>query len=165
MSERPNRRQTTARARPALDAVKKGQITAMVAVGCTRRVAAGFVGCCVGTIRNTAQRDAAFAIELRKAEAQPQVYHLRNIHQAAADARHWRAAAWVLERKYPDHFGVRRAKTVTVEQVRVAFEHFASIVCEEITDADCRRRVLGRLKRLSQSLQTLAHSRRPDRAR
>lgn len=161
MSERLPKRRTASRLRPVLDDVKKGQVTAMIAVGCTRRAAANYVGCCVGTIRNTALRDPAFARDLRKSEAQPQVCHLRNIHQAAADARHWRAAAWVLERKYPDHFGVRRARTLTVQQVRTAFGHLAAVVCNEIGDTDCRLRVLRRLKRLSRSLRALAGERRP----
>lgn len=52
---------------PVLDEFKRGQIVGMIAMGGSRRTAAGYVGCSVSTIQNTADRDPQFAESLRRA--------------------------------------------------------------------------------------------------
>jgi len=150
--------------RTLLDAGKQNKIFGVLVAGGSRSLAAAYVGCCPATIRNTALRDPVFAEELKKAESGNEVKFLAAISKAANEGRYWRAAAWALERKYPDKYALKRADTLTVEQVKVAFEQFASVVVEELADLDCRRRVLKRLKRLERSLRSRARQRRLTRA-
>jgi len=143
-------------ARGALDEAKKREIAVILAVGCTRRTAALFVGCHVDTIRRTAQRDAEFDARLRQAETSHEMLHLKHINSAAAEARYWRAAAWALERKYPDRYGARGPHVVTAEQISGVLAAFAAIVAEEVADEAGRKRIMERLDRLAAELETPA---------
>lgn len=49
---------------------------------------------------------AVFADRVRKALAQAQITHIALIRKAAS--KHWQAAAWMLERRYPEQWGRRR---------------------------------------------------------
>ena len=87
---------------PVLDDAKRREILAILTVGCSRRAAAKYVGCAPATIANTAARDPEFAEQLRQAESKAEVGYLKNIRKAAKKEQYWRAAAWALERKYPE---------------------------------------------------------------
>lgn len=50
-----------------------------------------------------------FRDALEKAEARAEANLLEIIEQAAADPRNWTAAAWTLERRWPDRYGRRMA--------------------------------------------------------
>ncbi len=76
-------------------------IVRLVRLGCSRRIAARHVGCSHSTITRTAGRDPDFSRQLLQAEAALEVEMLTAIHNAAKNERHWRAAAWLLERKNP----------------------------------------------------------------
>lgn len=144
------------RRRPLLDDIKRGEICAILAVGCSRSVAARYVGCHVTTIRRTAARDDAFAKSLAHAESQHEILHLTYINKAAKEGRYWRAAAWALERTYPNRYAQRRAQTVTVEQISQVLSQFADAILEEVTDPDQRERILARLSELTARLRAAA---------
>ncbi len=103
--------------RPVLDAAKKREILAIVAVGCSRTVAAAYVGCAISTIQNTADRDPTFAEKLRQAACATELGLLKNIRNAAAKEQYWRAAAWALERRFPERYARRGPDVITLEQV------------------------------------------------
>ncbi len=130
----------------ALDAVKRGQICAILAVGGSRATAARYVKCAVSTIRRTAERDAAFAAEIERAEANLEVIHLSNIQRISKRA--WHASAWVLERVYPERYGRRAPDTVPVEQLQDLLHRFNEMLLEEIADEPFRERILARLNEL-----------------
>jgi hypothetical protein len=138
---------------PVLDELKRQQVCAILAVGCSRKVAAKYVGCAADTIRNTALRDPAFHQQLCHAESQYEIVYLQRIQEAAKEGKHWRAAAWVLERRFPDRYGRRRPGTVTVEQITDLLAQFGQILFEEIPDPVDRARALARLSLLTESLQ------------
>ena len=46
---------------PVLDEQKRGQILAILSVGCSQNMAAQYVGCAASTIQRTAERDPKFA--------------------------------------------------------------------------------------------------------
>lgn len=52
------------------------------------------------------RKNAAFSTEVEKAEAQAVVGWLAKIEKAASDGE-WTAAAWKLERRYPEMYGRR----------------------------------------------------------
>lgn len=141
---------------PVLDAYKKREICVVLAMGGSRAIAARYVNCHPDTIRNTAQRDLEFALALEQAESKNEVRHLAFINKAAEEGRYWRAAAWVLERKYPSRYGARRPDMFTVEQVSHVLAQFAGVILAEVPDASQRERILLRLSDLTAGLQSSA---------
>lgn len=141
---------------PYLDKVRQREICAIVAVGCSRETAARYVGCCPTTIRRQAQRDPEFLAELQRAESLEEITSLRYVQAAARQAQYWRAAAWLLERKFPQRYAPRAAGSLTPEQVAQLLVELAEIVVAEVTDALLRRRILRRLKRLLQRVRQAA---------
>jgi hypothetical protein len=141
---------------PALDEIKKREICAILAVGCTRAIAARYVGCHPDTIRNTAGRDAEFAMAIERAESRHEIIHLTHINKAAEEGRYWRAAAWALERKYPDRYAARSPDVITVEQIARVLAQFAEVMLEEVPAGESRQRILTRLNDLSTALRASA---------
>lgn len=142
--------------RPVLDDAKQREICAVLSMGGTRTLAARYVGCHVGTIRNTALRDADFAAALERAETSDEITHLANINKAAKEGRYWRAAAWALERKYPDRYGQRHPNAFTIDQVSQVLAQFADLILEEVPEQADRDRILERLTDLTAGLQAAA---------
>jgi len=142
--------------RGVLDDVKKGEICAIVALGCSRASAARYVGCHADTIRRTAMRDEEFALALEQAKSKHEVLHLSYINKAAKDGRHWRAAAWALERLYPSRYGTRRPDAFTLDQVAHVLSQFAGVVLDEVPSVRQRKKILARLAELTGSLQSTA---------
>lgn len=138
--------------RVALDATKKREVIAIFAMGGSRATAALHVGCSAQTITNTAKRDTEFGDEVLKATSQYEILHLSNINAAAKESRHWRAAAWALERTYPDRYGERKPRVITREQVTGVLKEFATIVLSEVEDTKARQRIRRRVARLVGSL-------------
>lgn len=137
---------------PVLDAVKRREICAILTAGGSRALAARYVGCARSTIGATAVRDLEFHRQLQRASVQHEIMNLRNIQSAAKNEKYWRAAAWTLERCYPDRYGQRSATTVTAENVSQLLGKVAELLVEEIPDRNTRRRILERLDRLTADL-------------
>ena len=136
---------------PVLDAAKKREILAIIAVGCSRTVAAAYVGCAISTIQNTADRDPTFAEKLRQAACATELGLLKSIRNAAAKEQYWRAAAWALERRFPERYALRGPDVITLEQVTELLGQFSDIVTEEVPGR-FRKGVLKRLEELARSL-------------
>ncbi|MFZ5831591.1 MAG: hypothetical protein ACOY3P_16015 [Planctomycetota bacterium] len=139
--------------RPILDEAKQREVVAMVAAGCTRRAAASHVGCSDRTIRATAAREPQFRQRLRHARAAFEIGHLRSIRNAAQQGRHWRAAAWALERRFPSRYAARHPEALTLPQVVQLLFELAEIAVREIPVAKHRTAVLRRLQNLVQNLK------------
>jgi hypothetical protein len=135
-----------------LDNTKQSEIVAILSVGCSQRIAARYVGCAPATIRRTAARDATFAGRLRKAACNAEVGLLQQIRNAAKKEQYWRAAAWALERVYPQRYARRGPDVITVEQIAAVLAEFAKILSEEVPVDRYRKRLLKRLSDLSRSL-------------
>jgi hypothetical protein len=131
-----------------LNETKRREICSILAVGGTRAMAATYVGCVTATIRTTAQRLPEFAQQLRKAELGPEITFLKSIQAAAGDVKHWRAAAWALERMFPERYARRPPDTITVEQMTEVIKTLAEIIMGEVPAKQYRRRLLARLEKL-----------------
>jgi hypothetical protein len=85
------------RGRPrVLDAVKRAEVCAMLATGCTFRAAARYVGVSAAAIAMLLKRDESFRAQVDKALAERELTPLAQLR--AASGKNWRAAAWLLER-------------------------------------------------------------------
>jgi len=141
---------------PVLDDMKKGQILAIVSVGCSRRTAARYVGCDAKTIRNTALRDPVFADQLCHASQSAEIEYVRNINKAAKKEQYWRAAAWALERLNPEDFAKRSPGKLTPEEVRTILQRLGEILLSEVPVARHRKAALKRLDRLLATITPVA---------
>ena len=91
---------------PALDEAKRRLVLALLTNCFSRRMAARYIGCAHSTIAQTAARDPAFATDLAQAEHGVDVEMLAAVRRAAKQDRHWRAAAWLLERRNRGEFSL-----------------------------------------------------------
>ena len=130
---------------PILDEIKKAEILTVLTTGCSRRVAAMYVGCDPKTIYNTALRDPEFAEKLYSREVSSEIAHLVNLKNAGKDTRYWRASAWFLERAIPDRYGVRNPDTLTREEISKFMSCLINMLVEEVPVAKYRKRILARL--------------------
>lgn len=136
---------------PVLDEKKQLQIVAILSVGCSQAVAAQFVGCAPSTIQNTAERNSKFAKELSKAKSNAELALVKNIRNAANKEQYWRAAAWALERGFPEKYARRGPDVITVEQIGILLTRFAEIIIEEVPEGS-RAIILKRLNTLARAL-------------
>ncbi len=130
--------------RMKLDPIKQREVCAIIAVGGSRRVAAKYVGCAPTTIRNTALRSKEFARRLARAEADFEVILLSNIQQAGK--RSWNAAAWLLERIYPERYAKRQADTIPVQQLADVLSRIADVIRSEVPDPERLERLVDRMQ-------------------
>lgn len=135
-----------------LDEAKRREIIAILSVGGTRKMAATYVGCATATIRATARRIPEFAKELREAELGPEHTFLKAIKTAAEDVKQWRAAAWALERLFPERYAKRKPDSITPEQLTEVIKALAEIIAGEVPVKRYRKRVLERLAKLIEEI-------------
>lgn len=124
---------------PVLDAQKRGRICGMIAMGSSRREAARAVGCHASTISRTMERDGEFADQVREAEVLSRTRPLRAMYDAVE--KHWRAAAWMLERTRPDEFERRRPHTYTQREVRELVDRLLEEALPKVPDPAAREEV------------------------
>jgi hypothetical protein len=100
----------------------QGQICAALALGVYLEAAAALAGITRQTLLRWRDRGARgespyreFCVAIEEARAKKVLRYLRSVEQAATRAKDpdWRAAAWVLERTEPRHYG--REERVEVE--------------------------------------------------
>lgn len=120
--------------RPVLDDVKRGQIVAILSVGCSQNMAARYVGCASTTIQYTAERDPKFAEELHQARCNAELSLIKNIRKAAKKEQYWRAAAWALERGFPEKYARRGPDVITLEQIGLLLAKFSEIIVGEVPE-------------------------------
>lgn len=77
------------------------------AKGVSREGAAKMAGISVRTLHNRMADDAEFAERVWQKEASMEQTALDAIRLAWADAKNWTAAAWFLERRYPQNYAKR----------------------------------------------------------
>jgi len=118
----------------ALDNGKRREIVAILSVGCSQAMAAQYVGCSPSTIQRTAERDPKFAEELGRAKSNAELGLVKNIRNAAKKEQYWRAAAWALERGFPEKYARRGPDVITLEQIGVLLAKFSEIVVQEVPE-------------------------------
>ena len=137
---------------PVLNAAKRGQILAILSVGCSHSTAAHYVGCAVSTISRTADRDPEFAQALRKAKCNAEVSLVKNIRNAAKKEQYWRAAAWALERGFPEKYAARHPDVITVEQLAQILGQLADRIVQHVPNPQYRKNIVKDIESLARSL-------------
>jgi hypothetical protein len=115
-----------------LNDAKRREICALVAGGCGLQEAAKYVRCGVNTVRREADRNPEFHENLRRAEMYAQLSPLRAMQHACST--HWRAAAWMLERAFPDRFARPEAGAFGARQARQLLGEVLNVISSETSD-------------------------------
>ncbi len=140
----PQSESSTGRPR-ALNDAKRSEIIQLIADGLGLEHAARHVGCSIRTIRREMKRDPDFGNELRRSEKYAQLNPLGAIQHAIR--RNWRAAAWLLERLFPERFARQpQTSALGARQARQLLNEVLHIVQAEVIDAAQRGRVDGRIR-------------------
>ena len=126
---------------PKLDEDKRTTIVTVLTLGGTIALAARTVGCCPRTIYNTATRDPEFGKRMQRARANHELKLLKRIDDAASDPKYWRAAAWQLERMYPDRYQPRAAHSFPVPVIDQMMQELVGIVKKYLPSRDARDRL------------------------
>ena len=148
---------------PVLDEQKRGQILAILGVGCSQAVAARYVGCAVSTIQRLAQRDPSFAAELSRVRCNAELGLVKNIRSAATKEQYWRAAAWALERGFPDKYVRRDPALITPEQLAEVLREFAKRVMQMLPADKYRQQIVKDAEMLARRFgQTIKEEEVPD---
>ncbi len=139
---------------PALltDDERRAVISVLMAGG-DLRTAADYVSRTQAVIRATADADAEFRERLDRAEPHFELAQLGNITKAAMREQYWRAAAWMLERKFPSRYAKADPQALVPAKVRLLLEGLADIVFTEVKATTVRRRILQRLTTLMQRIK------------
>ena len=131
--------------RKRLTPKQQSEVLAILSVGCTRAAAARCIRCTPYILRQTMSDRPQFAEQVAKAEEGIEVFCLSHLRKAAQKEQYWRAAAWILERRLPDRYGVKKAKTLTAEHVQKFMATCMQIIAEELPDKECREKIINRL--------------------
>ncbi len=105
--------------------------------------AAQYVGCAASTIRREARRNLDFNEKLRRAHLAAELGPLNALRNAAN--KHWRAAAWLLERTNAQRFAKQNVRLLKPEQLAEFTDQLAEIFSTEITDRNVRRRIVRKM--------------------
>jgi hypothetical protein len=123
---------------------KRREICALVAGGCGLQEAAKYVRCGINTIRREADRNSEFNENLRRAEMYAQLSPLRAMQHATST--HWRAAAWMLERAFPDRFARPEAGAFGARQARQLLGEVLNVISSETSDPFKSERIEKRVR-------------------
>jgi hypothetical protein len=130
-------------------------ICELLATGASRSTAAQFAGCHAATLRAEMHRNREFSHRVIQSELKLEAVMLRTIRTAAeSDIKQWRAAAWALERIFPNRYAKRRSNTLTVDQVHEVISEVTEIVASELPVPRFRERIFNRLAVLFATART-----------
>jgi hypothetical protein len=137
--------------RRALDDMKQRELLAILSVGCSQTMAAKYVGCSPQTIRREAARDAKFAKKLRQVRGNAELGLVKNIRKAANKEQYWRAAAWALERMFPEKYARRGPDVITPEQLAQVLEQLMERVMRHVPVGEYRKNIVKDVESLARS--------------
>jgi hypothetical protein len=134
-----------------LDEGKQLEILAILTVGCSQTVAAHYVGCDRKTIQRTAERDPKFAEKIQRAKCNAEIGLVKNIRNAAKKEQYWRAAAWALERGFPEKYARRGPDVITAEQLAQILGQFAERITQLVPNEKSRKNIVKDVESLARS--------------
>ncbi len=132
---------------------KKREFCLMISIGCDQETAGKYLGCTPRKLQEALKLDSQFARQLARAEATPEFNHMRNLHNAAKDEKHWRVSVWWLERCASDRYARRNPEAISPAQLRQVIKELGEAIVGEIASPDDRRRLLTRLAEIAQGIE------------
>jgi transposase len=90
-----------------MDPERVGKILGQIRAGVPKEAAARIAGIGASTLFEWMQRDVEFAEAVQRAVAESEAVLVARIAKAAGEPRHWTAAAWMLERRFPERYAKR----------------------------------------------------------
>jgi len=90
--------------RSKYEPARVARIIQAIDLGATYELAAHYAGISYETFRDWRENKPAFSAAVKEAEGRAAVKWLAKIEQAASEGN-WTAAAWKLERRYPQDYG------------------------------------------------------------
>lgn len=131
-----------------LTAKEQSAVVAVLMAGADLPSAADYVGRTLQEIYATAAARPAFQTRLDQASPNFELAQLGNITKAALREQYWRAAAWLLERKFPSRYAKSDPQALAPAKVRALIDALAIAVLAEVKDAETRTNILNRLQEL-----------------
>jgi hypothetical protein len=110
-------------------------------------MAADGCGSTVENIRSEETFDPCFAQRIRCARMTSEVNLLGSLTGAAGDSKNWRAAAWLLERLYPDRYARRKPNTLTLRDHEQCLQQISDFV-QSIAPPEVWAKLRGHLEQL-----------------
>jgi len=132
---------------------QKREFCLIVLIGCDRETATKYLGCSLRQLQSALQQDPQFVKQLARAEATPEFIHMRNLHNAAKEEKHWRASVWWLERCAPERYARRSPDAISAAQLRQIIKQLADAIAGEVASRDDRQRLLTRLASIAQAVE------------
>jgi hypothetical protein len=123
-------------------------VIAVLMAGGDLRMAADYIARTQVAIRATAEANENFRAGLDRAEPHFELAQLGNITKAAMREQYWRAAAWMLERKFPSRYGKIAPEAMSPSKVKLLLEGLADIIFVEVRSVRMREKILLRLRKL-----------------
>jgi len=133
------------RQRQRLTPQKQREALAILSVGCSRAVAARYVRCTPHLLRREILENSQFAEEVAKAEEGIELFYLTRIRSAAMKEQYWRAAAWALERRVPNRYGIKKPEILTAEHVQKFMVACIQVIVDELPNKEQQKKILNRL--------------------
>jgi hypothetical protein len=124
---------------------ERDEVLAILSAGCSRAAAARCICRTPYILRREIADNPQFAEQVAKAEEGVELFYLSRIRSAAQKEQHWRAAAWVLERRLPDRYGIKKPESLTAEKVQKFMTTCIQIIADELPDNELREKILNRL--------------------
>lgn len=106
------------------------KLTQAIRLGATYQLACNYAGIGVSTFHDWLNAKPEFSQAIKEAEGKAAVLWLGKIEQAASDGN-WQAAAWKLERRYPDMYGRNRVELTGANGGPVQVEMKAELLTDD----------------------------------
>ena len=108
------------------------KLTQAIRLGATYRLACDYAGITEETFYQWRRSKSEFSDAIKEAEGKGALGWLAKIEQAASDGN-WQAAAWKLERRYPDQYGRNRVEITGPEgaPISITFSKIAEQPADE----------------------------------
>ena len=133
------------RTRKRLTPKEQNEVLAILSAGCSRAAAARCIQCTPYRLRREIMENTKFAAQVAKAEDGLELFYLSRIRNASQKEQYWRAAAWVLERRLPNRYGIKKPESLTADKVQKFMTLCLQIITEELPDDELRTKIINRL--------------------
>ncbi|MBX9788607.1 MAG: hypothetical protein K2Y37_06800 [Pirellulales bacterium] len=142
-----------------LDAGQRSEILGLISLGCSQVVAARVANCSLADVQQAFEQDPDLFKELAAAASELETRALKAIEDAWG--KNWRAACWLLERRFPERYARRPPDTIPVEEARKFLTDVSALVEEHLPDDPAREQLLTALAERGRELHLPERRRKP----